>query len=78
MPQLCDKETKENDGSGSEDAVLPSIVAGLEGVEKIPIETNSTQERLTRGRKHAIATLLILGNSILVSKIKESSNEQAT
>ena len=78
MSQLYDNEKNENHDSSSEDDVLSPTAPDSERAEKILIKTSSTQDRLTRKRKHTIATLLILGNSILVSKIKESNDEKAT
>lgn len=61
---MANSTLKESDTSSSEDVVLPQTIQALENIEKQQHETSS---HITQGRKRAIATFLILGNSILAS-----------
>lgn len=62
---------KEFEGSSSEDVVLPTAILPHETDKGRSPPEDEVQSKLTQGRKRAIATFLILGNSLLVSESRK-------
>jgi hypothetical protein len=66
---MAEISLKEFGGSSSDDVSFPTVMVPPERNKEASTGMDEAQSKLTQGRKRAIATFLILGNSILVSNL---------